>query len=527
MVFSSPEFLFAFLPIFMALYFLCPGRKTKNVWLLIASLFFYAWGEPVYVVLMIVSIVVNWVLALALDREARNPTRQGPGDSSNLFDSPGVAVRRRAILIVAVMFNLLVIGFFKYESFLAGIVNNALSTMLAPDLNLPLPIGISFYTLQALSYVIDVYRREVPAQRNVLFLGMYISCFPQLIAGPIVRYQTIAHQITTRKENLADFSSGLRLFIIGLAKKALLANTMAILADLMLAQGGSNIGAVGAWAGIIAYTFQIYFDFSGYSDMAIGLGRMMGFKYLRNFNYPYISRSITEFWRRWHISLSSFFRDYLYIPLGGSRVTKPRWVFNIAVVWAVTGLWHGAAWNFVLWGVYYGALLICEKLFLGKLIEKLPRILQHVYMLAVVIFGWTFFWIPDVGQLVLWWQAMLGSFGACGTQTFWQLTAWEYWPVFLICAVASVPICPYVKARFEAWVEGRKLEDFSKTGIVNTRCIKADSLCMLQATPINRQRHTAMLVFSIAVDLCLLALLVLSILSIVSGSYNPFIYFQF
>lgn len=188
--------------------------------------------------------------------------------------------------------------------------------------------------------------------------------------------------------------------------------------------------------------------------MAIGLGRMMGFKYLRNFNYPYISRSITEFWRRWHISLSSFFRDYLYIPLGGSHVSKPRWIFNIAVVWAITGLWHGAAWNFVLWGVYYGALLICEKLFLGKLVERLPRILRHVNMLAIVIFGWTFFWIPDVGHLVLWWQAMLGAFGSCGAQTFWQLTAWEYWPVLVICAVAPTPVCPWAKAHLEAWAKG-------------------------------------------------------------------------
>lgn len=527
MVFSSPEFLFAFLPIFMALYFLCPGRKFKNVWLLVASLFFYAWGEPVYVVLMIVSIVTNWALALALDRKPKIHRGGGSADFPNLTSTPGNTPHRKAILVIAIIFNLLVIGFFKYESFLAGIVNNALSTMLAPDLNLPLPIGISFYTLQALSYVIDVYRREVPAQRNVLFLGMYISCFPQLIAGPIVRYKTIADQIVNRKENLADFTSGLRLFIIGLAKKALLANTVAILADSMLAQGGAQIGAVGAWAGIIAYTFQIYFDFSGYSDMAIGLGRMMGFKYLRNFNYPYISRSITEFWRRWHISLSSFFRDYLYIPLGGSRVSRPRWIFNIAVVWAVTGLWHGAAWNFVLWGVYYGALLICEKLFLGRLIEKLPRILQHAYMLAVVVFGWSFFWIPDIGQLVLWWQAMLGDFGSCGAQTFWQLTAWEYWPVFLVCAVASTPVCPYIKARFEAWLEGRKLNDFAEKGVANTRCIQADMLCVLEAKPVGKKREAVMFVFSIAIDLSLLVLFALSILNIVSGSYNPFIYFQF
>lgn len=506
----------------MAVYFLCIKRKIKNVWLLIASLFFYAWGEPVYIVLMLVSIFFNWVFALTLDR-SHNETYLPPSENNHSHDSD---LKRKIILILAIVFNLLVIGFFKYESFVAGIINNALSTMLAPELDLPLPIGISFYTLQALSYVIDVYRREVPAQRNLLFLGMYISCFPQLIAGPIVRYQTIADQITNRTVDLDAFSSGLRLFIIGLSKKVLLANTVALLADYMLVQGGASIGMIGAWSGIIAYSFQIYFDFSGYSDMAIGLGRMMGFKYLRNFNYPYISKSITEFWRRWHISLSSFFRDYLYIPLGGSRVSKPRWILNIAIVWAVTGLWHGAAWNFVLWGMYYGFLLICEKLFLGNLIEKMPRIMQHAYMLAIVIFGWTFFWIPDTAQLLQWLQAMFGVYGMCGSQTFWQLTAWEYWPIFLVCLIASTPLCPFMKKSFESWLEGKRVRDFSKTSIINPRYIEADTLCVLKAAPL-KSRAAAIPFYYAITDLCLIGLLVLSTLAIISGSYNPFIYFQF
>ena len=425
MVFSSSVFIFVFLPVVLALYFLCPGRTIKNIWLLAASLVFYAWGEPVYVLLMIVSIALNWFFALLLEKL----------DSSQ--------AKRKVILVITCVVNVAIIGFYKYEGFFAENINALAGSKLIPDLNLPLPIGISFYTLQALSYVIDVYRREVPAQRNILFLGMYVSCFPQLIAGPIVRYQTIADQIKNRRENLEDFSSGLRLFIVGLAKKVLLANTVAILAQDMLSSGGANIGAAGAWGGLIAYTFQIFFDFSGYSDMAIGLGRMMGFKYLRNFNYPYIAKSITDFWRRWHISLSSFFRDYIYIPLGGSRVGKGRWVFNIAVVWAITGFWHGAAWNYILWGVYYGFLLICEKLIWGNALKKAPSFIQHLYTIIIFMFGWSFFWITDMGQLQQYLLALVGAYGWCGNMTFWQIGAWAYISVFVACILASMPVVPW------------------------------------------------------------------------------------
>jgi len=363
MVFSSSVFLFAFLPAFLALYFVFPWRAWRNVWLLISSLFFYAWGEPAYVLLMVASILANWGFGLAIGKAG------GKGG--------GRPRASKALLGCAVAFDCLVIGFCAYEGFLAANVNSLVGFALVPDLELPLPIGISFYTLQALSYVIDVYRGQVAPQRNLLYLGMYVACFPQLIAGPIVRYSTIQEQVVGRRETLSGFAGGLRLFIVGLAKKALLANTVAMLATKMLSMGGPQIGAVGAWAGLVAYTFQIFFDFSGYSDMAIGLGRMMGFKYLRNFNYPYISKSITEFWRRWHMSLSTFFRDYVYIPLGGSRCSKARWAFNIAVVWTITGLWHGAAWNYVGWGAYYGLLLICEKLVWGKALARLPEPVQH------------------------------------------------------------------------------------------------------------------------------------------------------
>ena len=459
MVFSSSTFLFGFMPLFFAGYFLVRKRVAKNVWLLVASLFFYAWGEPVYVALMVASILANWAFGLL-------------AGSSRSSDP-----RRRFWLVVAVCFNCLVIGFFKYEGFLAANVNALLGVEVVPDLRLPLPIGISFYTLQALSYVIDVYRREVEPQRNVLYLGMYVACFPQLIAGPIVRYQVIAEQVVGRRETLDDFVSGMRLFIVGLAKKALLANTVAILANEMLSMGGPQIGAVGAWAGLVAYTFQIFFDFSGHSDMAIGLGRMMGFTYLRNFNYPYISRSITEFWRRWHISLSTFFRDYVYIPLGGSRCSRARNALNIAIVWAITGLWHGAAWNYVGWGVYYGALLICEKFIWGRALAKAPAVVGHAYTIAIFVFGWSFFWITDVDALQQFWKALVGVYGPTGSSTFWALTVWEYGPVFVTCVLASTPICPFVKERFLAWVERRDPVQVIAEGVANPRCMDTREHC--------------------------------------------------
>ncbi len=545
MLFSSVTFLFFFLPIGLAIYFLIPWRKVKNIWLLIISLIFYAWGEPVYVLLMIASIVGNWAFALLIGK------RQGIGKAQDVVDTRASAegaqnaeqpqsakaaqdtknqdnkTRGKFLLVLACIFNIAIIGFFKYQGFLASNINALFGFELMPNLQLALPIGISFYTLQALSYVIDVYRKEVAPQRNVAFLGMYVACFPQLIAGPIVRYSTIAEQILHRKENLEDFISGLRLFIVGLGKKVLLANIVAILADSMLEAGGSNIGAVGAWGGLLAYTFQIYFDFAGYSDMAIGLGRMMGFKYLRNFNYPYISKSPREFWRRWHISLSTFFRDYVYIPLGGSRVKVSRWVFNMAVVWALTGVWHGAAWNYVLWGIYWGVLLILERLIFGKFISKTPAILQHIICIALFIFGWSFFWITDINKLIEWWQAMFGAFGACGQQTFWQLGVWEYWPVFVLCAICSTPVAPWIKERFMAWACGReRVSILSANATANERTLKADKLLVFDNE--NAKAHPiAVQLFGVALDICLLAILVLSAFSIISGSFNPFIYFQF
>ena len=510
MVFSSSTFLLAFLPITLVLYFIMPTRPLKNILLLAVSLLFYAWGEPVYVLLMIASILANWLFAILIDRKSSDR-------------------RRRTLLILDLVVNLTILGFFKYETFLAVNLNTLLGSQVIPDLELPLPIGISFFTLQAVSYVIDVYRREVLAQRNPLYLGMYISMFPQLIAGPIVRYQTIQDQVLNRKENLKDFSAGLRLFIVGLSKKVLLANTVAILATKMLGMGGENIGAIGAWAGLIAYTFQIFFDFSGYSDMAIGLGKMFGFKYLRNFNYPYISKNATEFWRRWHISLSTFFRDYVYIPLGGNRVSTLRWAFNICIVWALTGFWHGAAWNFIGWGVYYGAILLLEKLVFGDALKKCPAVIQHIYCIFVFMFGWLIFWIEDASVFVDYLAAMLGAFGATGASTFWELTAWEYWPVFFICALASTPIVPWLRARITAWLNSSPFDknSFWKSDLPGTKTLGTDTLCEFEAGKLSGGKAAAHQAISIIVDIILIGLLVWSTLSVVSGSFNPFIYFRF
>ena len=459
---------------------------------------------------MIASVIANYLCGISIERNSTN------------------SKQKKALIVLAIIINVAVIGFFKYEGFLAANINVFLGFGFVPDLKLPLPIGISFYTLQALSYVIDVYRGQVVAQKNLLYLGMYITCFPQLIAGPIVRYSTIKEQVVERKETLERFASGMRLFTIGLAKKALLANTVAILATKMLSMGGSEIGTIGAWAGLLAYTFQIFFDFSGYSDMAIGLGRMMGFEYLRNFNYPYISRSITEFWRRWHMSLSSFFRDYVYIPLGGSRCSKSRNALNIAVVWTITGLWHGAAWNYVGWGAYYGLLLICEKFIWGKKLSKAPALVGHIYTIAIFVFGWSFFWITDSSALLEFWKAMFGYYGVTGSSTFWQLTAWEYWPVIVICILASTPIAPFLKERLIAWCEARaECSVRFDGGAADPRNQSASWLCAVECTPINESRAAVFQIAVLLLDFALLVLLLLSCASIVSGSFNPFIYFQF
>ena len=380
MVFSSLTFLFLFLPLAMLLYYLLPWRGWRNGVLLVFSLVFYAWGEPVYIVLMLLSSLVAWLGGILMERCGDNaPARKA------IF-------WLTAALIVS---NLLV---FKYLNFFCSNLSALLGVELAvPELRLP--IGISFYTFQILSYVVDLYWDRIKLQRNYLYLTLYVSFFPQLIAGPIVRYQTIEDEIRNRRENWDDIITGLKRFILGLAKKVLLANNIALVSNIVYAGDAKVYGTLFYWVAAIAYALQIYFDFSGYSDMAIGLGKMFGFHFLENFNYPYTATSITDFWRRWHISLSTWFRDYIYIPLGGSRTTKAKHIRNILIVWALTGFWHGASWNFILWGMYYGALLLVEKFLLQRFLNKLPKAVRWAYAMVLVLVGWVIFNLTDFGQM--------------------------------------------------------------------------------------------------------------------------------
>ncbi len=438
MLFSSNTFLFGFLPAVVVLYYLCP-RRCRNVLLLVSSLIFYGWGEPKYVLLMLVSILLNYFCGLAA---ARQQSRQRS---------------TRGVLVLGVVLNLGMLGFFKYGKFFFGSA--------FPDI--PLPIGISFYIFQAMSYLIDVCRREVEVQKNVLTFGTYVTLFPQLIAGPIVRYRDVAEMLESRRENLPQFSRGVQRFVVGLSKKVLLANTFGSAWNALQV----TTGTAAAWLGLLCYTLQIYFDFSGYSDMAIGLGQLFGFTFLENFNYPYISASITEFWRRWHISLSTWFKEYVYIPLGGNRKGLARQIFNILAVWLLTGLWHGASWNFVLWGGYYAALLILEKCWLLKAGEKLPLLLRRMLTMVLVMLGWALFYFENLGAL----GAFLGR---------------------LFTAVPSAGVAFY---------------------------LPVTALGCLCATPALKR---VKLPDTVRWGLCVV-LLLLCVASLARQSYNPFIYFRF
>lgn len=377
MVFSSLLFLFRFLPAVLLLYFLSP-RVLKNTVLFVMSLIFYAWGEPVYVILMLFSTVVDYTHGLLVSR----------------FMAAGHRGRARWTVISSIIINLGLLGFFKYSGFLIDTVNMIFNTgFVNPEL--PLPVGISFYTFQTMSYTIDVYRGEAKAQRNILSFGCYVAMFPQLIAGPIVQFKTIAGELWKREETAEDFAAGIHLFLIGLGKKVLLANNAGMIWDTVSKTVPDQMSVLSAWLGILAFAFQIYFDFSGYSDMAIGLGRMFGFHFLKNFDYPYVTKSITQFWRHWHISLGQWFRDYVYIPLGGNR---RHGVQNILIVWFLTGLWHGASFNFLLWGLYYGVFLLLEKFVLKKWLSRMPGFLSWLYTAVIVLFGWVLFACEDLGQ---------------------------------------------------------------------------------------------------------------------------------
>ena len=432
MVFSSLTFLFIFLPVTLLGYRLLP-KGLRIGFLLLVSLIFYAWGEPLYVFLMIGSILINWLIG---------------------FKVAGEGPRRKAWLALSVALNLLLLLVFKYTGLFWDTVKGLFPAPLCEKtVAIRLPIGISFFTFQIMSYVIDVYRGRAKAQKSPVVFGAYVSMFPQLIAGPIVRYVDIESQLDAPDLSWEGFAAGIRLFVAGLGKKVLLANGVAVLWR-ELSQAPGKTGILGAWVGLVAYTFQIYFDFSGYSDMACGLGRMLGFRFVENFRYPYVADSVTDFWRRWHISLSTWFREYVYIPLGGNRRGLKRQVLNLLIVWTLTGLWHGASWNFLLWGLYYGVLLILEKLFLGKVLQKLPKFLRQLVTFIVAALGWGIFYFTDFAALGAFFAALVGAGeGGLVTPAAW---AWVlgYVPLLLVCAVAATPLGATLNRRWEqkkAW----------------------------------------------------------------------------
>lgn len=425
MLFSSIVFLFTFFPIVLLLYYLVP-EKWKNYILLIASLIFYAWGEPIYIFLMLFSIGFNYLSGLDLSTEENER-------------------KKKFKFIWNIIVNLSILGFFKYYGFFLDSLESILHIKISYQ-ELALPIGISFYTFQTMSYIIDVYRGKVEAQRNIVLFGVYVTMFPQLIAGPIVQYKDIDEQLKTRTMSREKFGEGTIYFIRGLSKKVLLANTIGSVFESVSQLPQGELSVLTAWIGCAAYTFQIYFDFSGYSDMAIGLGKMFGFEFLKNFDYPYISTSITEFWRRWHISLGSWFRDYVYIPLGGNRVPVKFHIRNIMVVWLLTGLWHGASWNFVVWGIYYGALLLLEKYFLKDILEKLPKPLRHIYSMLFVMIGWVLFFSKDILQAKNYIGVMFGIGAAGLTDGMGMYLLFSNglgWLILILCST------PYISKKFE------------------------------------------------------------------------------
>jgi len=463
-VFSSLVFMFAYLPITLLAYYLVP-RQGRNIFLFIVNLIFYGWGEPKLVLLMVFNIFFNYIGGWLVDKYRAD------------------AKKKKLFLILTCVLDIGILAVFKYTGMITETLN-MLPFLNIPELQISLPIGISFYTFQTMSYVIDVYRDDAPVSKNFINFGTYVALFPQLIAGPIVRYRDVAEQLVNRRETLEMFTRGVKLFMVGLAKKVIIANTMGTLTTNIFATTDEN-GVVGTWVGMIAYTFQIYFDFSGYSDMACGLGNMMGFEFLKNFNYPYIAKSITDFWRRWHISLSTWFKEYVYIPLGGNRKGVKRQILNLLIVWGLTGLWHGAAYNFVLWGLYYGLLLILEKFVLKKFLDRLPSFIQHIYTLFIIIIGWGLFYFTDVGQLG---KFMVDLFnfgnGICGNQAFNLIMS--NLPMLIIAAVASTPLATTLYTRFE---------------------------------------HTRFM--WIPETLYCMGVLAVSTASLVNQSYNPFLYFRF
>ena len=422
MVFSTPLFLFYFLVAVLLVYYLVPLRLRNGV-LMLASLFFYYWGEQDYTLIMLLSTAIDYTHGLLVQR----------------FKERGQDRYARMTVASSVFFNLSILFFFKYWDFLAGSLQS-IGLEWMPVLGITLPIGISFYTFQTMSYTIDVYRGDAKAQRSIVSFGTFVTLFPQLIAGPIIKYKDLDDQLGRRTHSLEQFASGISRFVAGLSKKLLIANNLGQLWDACKVMGKGELSIITAWLGILAFAFQIYFDFSGYSDMAIGLGRMFGFEFMENFNYPYISKSVTEFWRRWHISLSTWFREYLYIPLGGNRCSRGRWILNLLIVWCATGIWHGASWNYLLWGLYFYVLLVSEKLLLGKYLQKLPGWLRHVYVMVLVLISWAIFALEDLSIMGHYLAAMLGFGGLPLVNALTGYYLRNYLPILAAAAVASTPM---------------------------------------------------------------------------------------
>ncbi len=476
MVFSSLTFLFAFLPITLLVYYLVP-KKAQNVVILISGLIFYAWGEPIYVLAMIASTFIDYTAGLLIAKYDNKPKI------------------RTACLIVSLVMNLGLLGTFKYLGFLIESAN-AWFGLAIPNPNLPLPIGISFFTFQSMSYTIDLYRRNIKVQKNAVSFIAFVALFPQIVAGPIVRYEDIQNEIDNRSITEKMIGDGISRFIVGLGKKVLIANNIGALWDSVKAMEYGELSAVTAWLGILAFTFQIYFDFSGYSDMAIGLGKMLGFNFPENFNYPYMSHSISEFWRRWHITLGAWFRSYIYIPLGGNRKGTARTIINLLIVWTITGIWHGASWNFMLWGAYFGVLIVLERLFLGKLLEKLPSFLSWLYTFILVVFGWIMFDGVDASTVNI--GDMFSQVGS------------------------------YIAAMFGA--NGVIMDSFATNAIVNygimfAICIFGSSDALKILADKIREKAPRWVQYGFAP--VQLAVLLASVAFIATSSYNPFLYFNF
>lgn len=467
MVFSSLTFLYLFLPIVMLIYYALP-KKFKNFFILLSGILFYSWGEPFYVLIMLLSTMIDYCAGLFIHKfEGRR----------NL---------QRIFLIISVVMNLSLLGVFKYSGFIVTNINALFGTAI-PNPNLPLPIGISFFTFQSMSYTIDLYLGKIKVQKNPISFAAFVTLFPQIVAGPIVRYEDVAAELDDRVINLDCVYEGIVTFVTGLGKKVLIANNIGLLWSAVKAMDTGSMSVLTAWLGILAFTFQIYFDFSGYSDMAIGLGKMMGFNFPQNFNYPYMSKSISEFWRRWHITLGSWFKSYVYFPLGGNRKGKGRTIFNLAVVWLLTGIWHGASWNFILWGVLYGVMIILEKLFLRQILEKIPSFFSWFYTMLLVVLGWVLFDTADLAAAGSYIAAMFGGSGVLiDNQATYLLL--NYGIVFAFCIFASTNL----------WA---RLVEFIKT--------KAPQI-INYGTPI-----------------CKTAVLILSTAYLVDASYNPFLYFNF